>query len=192
MLSFTKVLSAVALTLVTVSASAETTVSEWRQSRLKSADGVEITVDYQIVHDYYMSNKPTITFKLSPVIINVSSAKAGANIRAVLLNNVKASGCGRHPYWYQEAAMVDLKSAPEGHQYANLTSEGRRRRTFGTEFDEPVGPLALAVLPYCMADVSFGQELGIVVDGHWLIDPVSGSTNFKLDLGGDVASAHRR
>ena len=189
------VLSLAVSVLVTFPALAETNVSEWRHATLKSAEGAEIAIDYQIVHETNMSNKPSESYRLSPVIVNFtrSGLTARDKVQVVIVNDMKNLGsCGSRAYDWQESTYVDLVAAPEGHFYGDLTESGFRRETFGIRYNLPVHSLALVMNPYCQTQVSYGQSVAVVVNGHWLVDPISHSTNFRLDLGHEIAERYRR
>ena len=188
------VIALIVIGFVTFPALAETTVSDWRHAALKSAEGAEITIDYQIVHDTNMSNKPSESYTLSPVIVNFtrSGLTPRDKVQVVVVNEMKNLGsCGSRAYDWQESTYVDLVAAPEGHFYGDLTEQGFRRETFGIRYNQPVRSLALVMNPYCQTQVSYGQSIAVVVNGHWLVDPISHTTNFRLDLGHEIAARYR-
>ncbi len=166
--------------------SAQTNAGEWKKYQLKSADGISITLDYQINFDYYQSNKSYESYELNPFYINISGVgfKSTDKIRVIFINHMQnMARCGFSEYQWDDVIAADLTRAPQGHFYANMNRNGLQKEQWNDDYTQTVGPITLFSRPYCQQFTTTGQEIAIVRNGKWLTDPISGTHNFKFNLG---------
>ena len=146
----------------------------------KSAEGVEIAVSYNIQKKYYPSNKPYELTYLNPVSIKLSSDELTKNsqARAVFINRVQTlAACGLPERIDEKVYALDLSSQEIGILSGDLNEKSIDYE--GPSVEEQL-PLVKASY-YCNPQQSIGQEIAIVINGHWLKDPISGTNNFKIN-----------
>lgn len=134
---------------------AENRKENWKHVQLTAADGTSITVDY-LVQDLAGS------VIAAPVWVNVSGRNFNnvGNVRVLLINYYLTSG----PIQLEDTQQLDLK-------YSG-----------GYRFTGQLQKVLMSEGTYMYGGNIFRQELAVVVDGKWLRDPVSNTSNFKFQL----------
>jgi hypothetical protein len=124
----------------------------WRKANLRSEDGTEITVSYVPLD----LGGETVA---APAWVIVSSPRLRGTekIRAVIMTYYDLPSVGGSTL--TDTQTLDLKYSP----YGSFSAQAQKLSMFGVGF-------------------SFRQEIAVVVDGRWLVDPVSGSHNFKFKM----------
>lgn len=128
----------------------------WKSVRLQAADGTRVTVDYSRL-------SLGGTMAANPLWVTVSNARytGGEKVRVALMTFYKATA----------SSADSLKETKEFSLEFN-----------GTAF-QAKGPEAMIYEGHHAWTHHFRQEIAVSVDGKWLVDPVSGSHNFKFELG---------
>jgi len=154
------------LTVLVASLSAHS--ARWYKKSFTSREGVKIDVSYQLM-DYVNYSRREAVFPIHFEVIGLPSA---VQVRVVFINKLKdLSVCGRSEQIFTEVIEKDL--LPFGRNYASYLTDDNNQ-------NNPVVDLERE--SYCRHQVSAGQEFAIVADGHWLQDPISASSNFKIDF----------
>jgi hypothetical protein len=150
--------------------------SGWSHVVLGSSDGLGISVDYvnQFLKD--SSFEPRHLDLADPVYANLwgDGLTGDEEVRVVLMNYEL---CDKQvaPYTF----AVDLGWQGD-HFSANL---GRDAAISRSDLEWSPGSIAFDLRwSGYGGDFSFCQELAVVVDGRWLVDPVSDSNNFTFDM----------
>lgn len=128
----------------------------WKHANVQAAGGEKIAVDYQL-HGWA---EKTIA---SPIWVNISagSFNGSERIGAVLLNYYDGSGMPAGQL--QSSQRLDLVYAGGGRYTAAAQPVVVSESHIGYGYN-------------------FRQEIAVVVDGKWLVDPVSGGHNFKFGM----------
>ena len=144
---------------------------DWRHAGLKSENGIEIKMDYK-TRDSRPEGclKCQLTTYADPLWINISggSLKESDKVRLVLINIAHYSYTPQYPStdvnyldltWDKDHFTGDYKSVSQldGHLYS----------------------LPIYASGYGGIWI-YDQELAIVVNGTWLVDPISKKNNFKF------------
>lgn len=142
--------------------------TDWCHDYLRSADGFAINFDYQVIETGPNPNGPSeIKRTTSPAWLNVVGASfSGAeHVSAVIVTHGYSEKCGP-----VECGLYD-----EQVHHVDLAFAGGNRFTGQVSGDLPFQL-------YVEGDDDATQylyEIAVVVDGRWLKDPVSGSSNFR-------------
>lgn len=155
--------------------------NHWSHISLLSEDGVKVSVDYIANYHHDSSYKPTHTYTADEVHINVSSEEIGPEVRvtAVLINY--ESG---HSYFGESHSLpwtyelIDLNWQETGHFSGKLTDANVSRSYMNYDYYHPI---VIKTFGYGGTQY-FHQEVAIVMNGQWLVDPISQSHNFKINL----------
>ena len=141
--------------------------SRWYKKSFKSREGIQIDVSYQLIDYTQYSSRHAVY----PIHFEVIGLTYPSNAKVVFINKLKdLSLCGRNESITEEIFQEDL--LPFGRNYtAYLTDKARHHLIVDLERDS-----------YCRHQVSAGQEFAIVVNGYWLQDPISSSSNFKINF----------
>ncbi len=125
----------------------------WRHVGLRAEDGTGIKIDFNAVS---IGNRIMAT----PVWINVSNSalKGGENVTAVLINYYDNSN------QIESTQNIVLKYAGDG----KFTAQADRIEVLQRSHNGSIY--------FCR------QEIAVVVDGNWLVDPVTGVHNFKFNM----------
>jgi len=150
--------------------------SGWSHVVLRSADQVGISIDYvsnlQESHDY----KPTNVDFADPLYANVWGAQLTGDeaVRVIVMNYER---CERQviPYayaldlqWYGDHFSGDIAhDASIERSYLKFAPGSQR---FETRYSGYAGNH-----PWC-------QDIAVVIDGVWQVDPVSNGHNFQFDM----------
>lgn len=144
--------------------------SPWKKEFRSLEEGMELSIDFQMTYNNYVSNKPYNYLYITELFVNLSGRKftPSDKVRVVFNNKMKNLGqCGSRAYDWNEIVVADLKLAPGGHMYVDLIKEGKKKRTFENIYDQEVGRLSLHLNPYCRTQTSVGQEISFVINGKW-------------------------
>ena len=137
-----------------------TDAAGWSHVTLVGADATHISIDYQQGSD-------SGGYLAKPVWINVdlpASADCATSGQAVLLDRFDSVG-GAHEF------AVDK---------IDLTSSGEPCRLTGS-LGSPYGGTGSLYIGF-FGGGAYRQELAVVIDNRWLVDPISGSNNFKFSM----------
>lgn len=133
----------------------------WCHDLLKATDGTEIQIDYQIGQESPM-RMPTY-WAMKNVYVHVKNKNfTGSEAVSVVFTTAVN---GRRPDWSRVAHDVPY--------------DGDRYTASGGIFDRPFTSL-IRPTGWNGGGASYHFEVAIVVDGHWLVDPVSTESNFKF------------
>lgn len=147
---------AVAILTIASSASADT----WCHGFLKATDGTEIQIDYQVARQQLAHSPDLLVMANLYAHVKNEAFNGLENVSVVLMNPPNGS----------EPASSQVLSS--------LSFDGQRFT--GKASDLENGRYA----PYIKYDMpgyrSFHLELAVVIDDQWLIDPVTGESNFKF------------
>ncbi|MCX5786400.1 MAG: hypothetical protein NTX59_12000 [Elusimicrobia bacterium] len=128
----------------------------WKNIRLNAADGSSIMIAY---------NPLSLGSEIiaAPLWITVANPKftGTEKVRAVIMN------------YYDSSVMA--ANTLQGTQNIDLKYNGQ---TFQAE-----GQRVQIMESHIGYGYNFRQEIAVVVDGNWLIDPVNGTHNFKFKMG---------
>lgn len=153
---------------------------------LKSAEGVQIVLAYDVITVPVYSNKPSSTTYATPFAVTVRFPflTNRSNIRVVLVNTgIMGGSCGQPNARAQEVFAMDLKPLNNGDFQAEFYQDAVPQiggRGVMMDPDQKPG-LKIAVNGYCFT-TSYQLEVAVVVDGRWLKDPVNGTSNFQVNL----------
>lgn len=171
-MSLSKALGKLAASLALSSAAVGTQVAfaqTWHHASGTSQEGVSLTLDYTTKKDAFNGcYKCTYYTRTDALWLNLQSPvlKAGDSVRAVLVNK-------RYAFWTRpdvteiETREVDFAYAGSEGGVARFTVEAGNLRTWGSGYG---------------GTEDFELEVAIVVNGVWLKDPVSGTSNFRFAL----------
>jgi hypothetical protein len=149
----------------------------WSHIVLQSDDGIGISVDYvsHYIEDH-TSYKPTNVDKADPVYANVwsDSFTGHENVRVVFMNY---ETCWKTsvPYAY----TIDL-AWHEDHYSANISQDAPIERSY-LHWSPGTQPITTRWSGYG-GNHPWCQEVSVVVDGTWLVDPISHRNNFSFDM----------
>ena len=156
------------LILSILAASLSAHSARWYKKSFVAREGIKIDVSYQLV-EYVNYSSRHAAF---PIHFEVIGLPSSAKVRVVFINKVKdLSVCGRAEQVLTEVVEKDL--LPFGKNHAAYLTDNNNQ-------NNPIVDLERE--SYCRHQVSIGQEFAIVADGHWLQDPISASSNFKLNF----------
>ena len=151
--------------------------SGWSHAGVKSADGINVSIDY--VSHYRpdtTSYKPTHVDVADPVYANVWAANltGDEHVRVVFMNYER---CERSvvPYTY----TIDLEWYGD-HFSANVGKDAAITRSY-LSWQPGTMPITTRWSGYG-GNHPFCQEVAVVIDDKWLVDPVSNGNNFKIDM----------
>jgi hypothetical protein len=143
--------------------------ARWHKAELSSTSGVKVEVSYQRLDYVQYSERRGIY----PVHLYIAGANNHAKVRAVLINHMMDKAvCGRKAEINQEVEIIDLKPFGDNSYAGYLTSPQTKNWMI----------MDLERRSYCRHQISVGQEIAVVIDGQWLQDPISLSSNFRLNL----------
>lgn len=126
--------------------------SDWKRIQLTSANGTQVNLDYKISCQQYSLGPACNVY---PLWVNVIGGNVRQDSRVrIVLKNLPMDNHGM--YVNRETDVVDLNFAE------------------GARFTAPVRMSTNAFRHF--------QEISVVVDGHWLRDPMSGSGNFQFSF----------
>ena len=146
---------------------------QWKHLSLTSTESNQIQIDYQLKQDSFDGcYKCTLYTRALPLWINVSGPRinSGSQVRAVVLSK---QFYPYNSYFDLKTYALDLVDAGGGRFTAELNT---------AQFDGP-GPVGIRT-----AGSGYGgtfryvNEIAIVIDGVWQVDPLNGSSNFLIDL----------
>lgn len=153
----------------------------WNHANLTATDGTKISIDFMVERTGRLGT--AVAF---PIHANVTGGAASAASRVRLLLVQKAAGKQYSLGWPARYAFlpeidrgtitIDLSRQDDGHFSAQL-QQAISLHPAATE----VSPDDCAGDP-CVIDQPLFQEIAVVVDRAWLKDPMSGSSNFKIDM----------
>lgn len=134
----------------------------WSHSRLRSADGTDISVDFRAV------GLRSGTFVAAPVWINVVNQKFSRNetMQAIIAQGLwrDSSGSSEKPLAeFASPMQIDLTFAGDG-RYTGVLPDNIRLNAGGN------------------VEGYLRQQLSIIGNGRPLIDPVTGRTSFMLNM----------
>lgn len=156
-------------------------------AELRSAQGLALRLTWDKVYENRSSNKPDYITYANPIQVSVNGPLAAdAKLRLVFRNKVRTIGqCGLPNKYDVYEYDLDLRATGQNTFAGELNSEGRILWGIGSERKmEPVG-WRLPVIShdgYCFNEVSEGQEVSLVVNGEWQVDPINNTHNFQIDL----------
>jgi hypothetical protein len=150
--------------------------SGWSHAVLGSAEGIGISIDY--VSHFYESHdyKPTHVDSADPVYANVWADQfTGDEAVRVVFMNYERCEKSYVPYTYS----LDLTWYGD-HFSGDLSHDAAIERSY---LKFPAGTHRIDTRwsgyggnhPFC-------QEVAVVVDDKWLVDPLSSGNNFKIDM----------
>jgi hypothetical protein len=155
--------------------------------RLQAQDGTEILLNYDVkASSDPGSSRPITAVYAKPLEIRItptSSLQASDRVRAVLINRENFQGmCGISSYVRDPHYVMDLSLIPNSSSFSGEFGSARILLN-GSEVplkseDQRV---QLKLDGYCFK-LTTNQELAVVINGTWLVDPVSGTHNFKFNL----------
>jgi hypothetical protein len=151
-------------------------VTTEKQVDLAATDGTRISLHYMVGEDVSSSDRHTFAKQNVLRVENpswISGASANKNIRAVLLAFCTPSGMGAEMPAYQQQLDVSYTHLSSGAGFGYEV----QLATLGQQVDHvPMFMTSIAGANHCR------QELAVVVDGTWLVDPVNQTHNFRFDL----------
>lgn len=162
----TVLLASMLLTSCTVKHSTSATISttdNWISNRLKAKDGTEIILSYSIASENLPESQELVA---KPIWVNITlpaGRDCSAKVRAVVINYYDSSNVPANKIESQQEVDLVLSPRPESR----------------CEFYAELKPIRLSS-SHIGYGYNFRQEIAIVVDGQWLVDPVNGSNNFKF------------
>ena len=154
----------------------------WSHVVLSSASQVGISVDYvSNFHADTTSYKPTNVDSASPLYANVwgDQLTGDESVRVVLMNYepLGFDSCDKRQIPYTWA--MDLTWQGD-HFSANLGEDAEVTRSY-LHWDPGTVPFTTRWSGYG-GNRPFCQEIAVVVDGEWQVDPVSNGHNFSFDM----------
>lgn len=152
--------------------------NDWSHIKLKSAEGIEANVDYIVTLHESQDYKPQHRYTAGPVYLNVSGLTLDATDQVrVVLNHYEGAGFTIAPYTY----TVDLvwTGTHFSQELGNVTAINRAYYDYTPYMKGE--PLTIRTFGYG-GTFEYTQTLSIVVNGHWLTDPVNGTHDFQLNL----------
>ena len=164
--------------------------------RLTSREGYSIGITWTLLWENWSSNKPAYATTPTPLMVTLTQGVATKALtpataaRVVVVNRVRTRGeCGSADKYDEYQYELDLKPVAGGAGLSfrgELQSEGKV--LWGYAPARSMEPASLHMLrtfvdSYCQGDqIAEGQDVAVVIDGQWLVDPVNGTNNFKIDL----------
>ena len=159
----------------------------WRSSKLRSQQGLEISVDHEVRVSGGGSYKPSYDHHATPLFVNVRGAglTRASRLRVVLNNWQHQGGALSRPGSIPETYVLDLQpseSAQYGFHFSGNLEDAHVTQGYLDHGRGAQHPLLAGVSGYGGTRV-FQQTLSLVHDGDWQRDPISGSHDFDLRLG---------
>lgn len=156
--------------------------AEYTQKNFVSKDGTKINLNYQIVKESGVTNRPYNYIKVENLNFSLESIQLheSSTVRVIFINSMHdIPVCGRNLFDFEEIYYLDLEPRMNGRLIyeASFTTHAKRM-----ESNQRAQDLYLLKRNYCRTVESKWQEIAIVVDGRWLVDPVSNSNNFVFKL----------
>lgn len=142
---------------------------EWKHASATAVENVSLSLDYTTIKDPYTGcYRCTVYTRTEALWINLRSAdfSGSESVRAVLVNK-------RFAPWTSPAVTdietreIDLTFAGVENGIGRFTADAGSVRTWGA-------------FPGVWED--FELEIAIVVNGHWLQDPATQTSNFRFAL----------
>ena len=161
-------LATVTLAFASVFTAGAALAQDWKHASVKSAEGVTLNLDYTTKKDPVTGcYKCTLYTRTDALWLNIEAPGLGDGdtVRAVVLNK-------RYTQWTRpepteiETYAFDLAPAGNG----RFTVDAGTLRTWGQGYG---------------GVEDFVLEIALVVNGKWLQDPISGTSNFQLNLAQD-------
>ena len=166
-------------------ASAQTTTIPQTRN-LKSSDGVQIKISYVLKGETTTGSRPIHTDTAENIVIEVSGdvIRSSDRVRLALVNYENTRGyCGQQPSSTKEPNyIVDLKLDRDSRTFKGEFKDGKilvEGREVPLRREEQ--KLLVNVNGYCTQTLN-RQEVAVVVNGKWLVDPKSGTNSYKLNL----------
>jgi hypothetical protein len=154
----------------------------WEHRTRTGTDGTEIKIDYFKSYHPDRSYKPQNQTKASAVWVNVEIPNVtGSEKVRVVLNNYETRCDGPFdrsnsaPYTY----IFDLRF--ENGRFTGQASEGTLVRSYLDLSYEVTWPFTIHSDGYAGNQCN-SQTVSVVVDGQWLVDPVSKTNDFGVNL----------
>lgn len=139
--------------------------SVWNHRTLYSAAGTQIKIDFNIeVEEFSGCYKCNLDTRAKNLWVNIIDTDLTSNdqVRIIFLNKEYSSY--RNPgEFYLQTIELDLEFAENG------------------RFTGPLGSLTIYSSGYG-GTFHYAQEIAIVINGEWLLDPISNTNNFSLKL----------
>lgn len=147
----------------------------------QSTDGTLIHVRFAVDYRDLSSDKPNQVWLANPILIGVEGRRlTGAErVRVVLVSRERQVGsCGVASFAREHSYFVDLSNERGSLFVGDLAKNGV---FMGRDENEPAEHQLPVIHAegYCYNVVNDGFEIAVVVNGQWLVDPVSRSHNFK-------------
>jgi hypothetical protein len=160
------------------SAAASTTSSETRVVRLRAEDQTDITLTYAVGERVGSSDRHQFATDVVIDIANdawrIGNVGGGRAVRVVLLSECRPDGGGAEGEWYNQQIDIPYTELQSGSGFGYE----QQLAGLGDAVDQvPMGMTSIAGMNACR------QEIAVVVDGVWLVDPVNGTHNFQFVFG---------
>ncbi len=155
--------------------------ADWRHTNFQTAQGIEVGVDFdaRIEKNGAFKSQTCLAAYPQSFFINLRKASLSSSSQVrVVLNHYGFNSESSTPETY----TLDL--GYQGDHFSGRLFNAKLNRG-SLELTSPVRlPLLLSCEGYAGLNLFTRQTVSVVVDGEWLTDPATGSTQFPIDLAG--------